>query len=301
MTPLRAALVLVLLSLAVPAGAAREPRSKPLPPVIPASPASAVRELARAYNARSVDGLDALYSGDYRFHFSAGDKAGEGYLNGFDREHDLESARSLFDGRRVQIQRMKITTGRFEESADPEHPDSLLHYRVVVAPAFRFDITANDTLQLESLETTQIFYLVRGDVAQLAPGQSASAGRWYIRRWMEDLRAVEKALAGTDGRCEAAAQDAVLPVAGVLGVRAINVPLCPTLEVVCDLPSAAPATLEVYDVQGRRLARQELRPTAPGPLRVLAGGGQRFAPGAYWLRLLQAGHPPGKRLVIVAR
>lgn len=299
-------LALFLLCLAVPAFAAREERAPAPPSVVPTSPKSAVRELARAYTARSVEGLAALYSADYRFHFSAGDSAGAGYLRGLPRDEDLASAVAMLrsytspEGVTVPgVKRVRITAGPLEEGADPEHPDSLLHYRVVVANHFEFDIVAYDTLQTRP--STQIFYLVRGDVAQLAPGQRASANRWYIRRWLEDVRAVEQALAATDGRCEENEALAAAPLAGVFGVRALNTPLCPTLEVVCDLPRAEPATLEVYDLQGRRLARQELRPTQPGPMRLLAGGGRHFAPGAYWLRLLQAGQAPSKRMVIVAR
>ena len=288
---------------ATAADAARAPRTRPdvRARVVPSTPRGAIRGFAAAYEEGSSERVAALLSADYRFHFSAGDRAGEGYLNGFDREHELEAVAGFFG--RLGGMRVRVTVGGLEEGADPEHPDSLSHYRVVVARRFAFDMRDDSGQVTESLPAEHIFYLVRGDVAQRVDGQPGGADRWYIRRWMEDVHFVEKQLAGTDGRCEEAEQLAAEggALAGVLAVRALDVPLCPTLDVVCDLPRAAPAALEVYDLQGRRLAKQVLNPTAPGPVRVQAGSGQRFAPGAYWLRLTQAGLPPGRRLVVVAR
>lgn len=291
---------------AVPSSSADAARTPPARPevrarMVPNTPRAAIRGFADAYEAGSSEQVAALLSADYRFHFSAGDRAGEGYLNGFDREHELKAVAGLFG--RLGAMRIRIAVGGMEEGADPEHPDSLSHYRVVVARRFAFDMRGDSGQVTQSLPADQIFYMVRGDVAQRVDGQPGGADRWYIRRWMEDVHFVEQQLAGTDGHCEEAEMLAAGAgaLAGVLAVRALEVPLCPTLEVVCDLPRAAPATLEVFDLQGRRLAKQVLQPSAPGPVRVQAGSGQRFAPGAYWLRLTQAGSPPGKRLVIVAR
>jgi len=306
-----ACLAVVALALA-PAPAPASPataRHESRPSVAPATPRAAIRSLADAYESRSVERLGGLFSADYRFHFSSGDRAGAGYLNGFGRDSELRAANGLFNGvhndrvDRPGVKRIRMSVGAMEEGADPEHPDSLSHYRVVVVHKLAFDIRVTDDETNQSLPSDHVFYLVRGDVAQRVEGQPGETGRWYIRRWMENIREVEQQLAGTDGRCEEAEKLAVDAgaLAGVLAVRALDVPLCPTLDVVCDLPVAAPATLEVFDLQGRRLARQVLNPVAPGPMRVQAGSGVRFAPGAYWLRLTQATRPPGKRLVIVAR
>lgn len=275
----------------------------------PVTPRAAIRCFAEAYESRSVEQLGALFSADYRFHFSSGDRAGAGYLRGADRDFELRAANGIFKGvhtkdvDRPGVQRIGVSVGGMEEGADPEHPDSLSHYRVVVVHRLAFKIQVTDDEINEALAADHVFHLVRGDVAQRVEGQPGGADRWYIRRWMENIREVEEQLAGTDGRCEEtgapAAADGAL--AGVLAVRALDTPLCPTLEVACDLPVMAPATLEVYDLQGRRLAKQVLNPSAPGTVRVQAGAGQRFAPGAYWLRLTQAGRPPGRRLVVVAR
>jgi hypothetical protein len=298
------------LVLPAPASAQRAVERVPgRPRLAPDSPKAAIRCLAQAYNERSIGRFEGLLSADYRFHFSAGDSAGSGYLNAFDRGHELRSARRLFTGvdengepAGIIAKTLRVTVGGMDEGADPEHPDSLSAYRVVVARQMTMRITREKGETMVGLPADQIFYLVRGDVAQRVEGQPGLATRWYIRRWMEDVRAVEKALAATDGHCEDAEKMAAgAALAGAFGVRALDSPLCPTLDVVCDLPTAEPATLEVYDLQGRRVARQELHPSAPGTVRVQAGSGQRFAPGAYWLRLTQGRRAPSKRMVIVAR
>lgn len=305
------ALSLAVLALApAPAAAQRASERVPgRPGLVPDSPKAAIRCLAQAYNERSLERFGSVLSADYRFHFAVGDAAGAGYLNGFDRTHEMRAARSLFTGvdengapARIVARSLRVTVGGMDEGADPEHPDSLASYRVVVVRRMALRVTTPSGERIELLPADHIFYLVRGDAAQCAAGQPALANRWYIRRWMEDWHAVEQALAATDGRCEEAGNAATDPaLAAAFGVRALDSPLCPTLEVACDLPTAEPATLEVYDLQGRRLARQVLHPSAPGTMRVPAGSGARFPPGAYWLRLSQGQRPPSRRMVIVAR
>jgi hypothetical protein len=61
------------------------------------------------------------------------------------------------------------------------------------------------------------------------------------------------------------------------------------LAVSFTLPSAAPATLALLDVSGRRLIAREVGSLGPGRHLQRLGEGARFAPGIYWLRLTQAG------------
>lgn len=269
------------------------------------SPTTTIRAMARAYNERSVETLDGLLTADYRFHFSDGDSSGLGYVNGFDRAHELESARSMLEGdpgsQLPMARSIRVTVGEMESGPDPEHPDSLSHYRVVVVHRMNIRILGQGGEKLGSLPADQIFHLVRGDVAQRTERQVASPTRWYVRRWLEDIHAFERTLAATAGRCEEMTARAAVDVTGAFGVRALDSPLCPTLDVVCDLPGSENAVLEVYDVQGRRLARRDLAVAAPGAVRVQAGSGARFAPGAYWLRLTQGRRPASHRMVVVAR
>lgn len=313
----RFAVVLIMLTLSAPAPVlAAKTSGHPAPPqpgaqgkpfVPPTTPKRAVEALGKAYSNRSTRAFEGLLAADYRFHFSDGDSAGVGYVNGLGREAEVRSARELFeggsnDGRIQQADRIVVTVGEMEEGPDPEHPDSLSHYRVVTAHRMSFEMyfTASDTLM--NLPADQIFFLVRGDVALRMPGQPGLSNRWYIRRWLENVRHLEEALASTDGQCEETTTAGMPTLAVALGLRALDSPLCSTLKLACDLPGAEPATLEVFDVAGRRMAKRELVPTSAGStIQVEAGSGMRFAPGAYFLRLTQGNRAPSRKMVLVAR
>jgi hypothetical protein len=311
--------VLMLLVMSAPAPVlAAKTSGHPAPPqpgaqgkpfVPPTTPKRAVEALSRAYSNRSMRAFEGLLAADYRFHFSDGDSAGVGYVNGLSRDAGVRSAGGLFegwgageDGAIEQADRIVVTVGEMEEGPDPEHPDSLSHYRVVIAHHMSFEMyfTASDTLM--NLPADQIFFLVRGDVALRVPGQPGLSNRWYIRRWLENVRQLEATLSVADGQCEETTTAGMPTLALALGMRALDSPLCSTLKLACDLPGSEPATLEVFDVAGRRMAKRELLPTAAGStLQVEAGSGMRFAPGAYFLRLTQGNRAPSRKMVLVAR
>ena len=294
--PLRAALV-SLAALIAPAALAAGP------------PAQAVQRLAGAYSQRSVAGIDALLTGDFRFHFSDNDSARGAFVDGLPREDELEACRAMFEGSNWAPRATSITVnlGALDEGIDPEHPDSC-QFRLVVAHDFRMTFTIPNGEWFTILQAAgglQVFHVVRGDVAVLAPGQTADPARWYVRRWIEDVDGLTISLAQVDGECaDEGALSRGAPTgtdASRIGLRALDVPLCPTLKLLLDLPGNEPARLEVYDVQGRRVANRTIPVHGPGALLVEAGNGKRFTPGVYWLRLYQGTRPPAKRMVVVAR
>jgi hypothetical protein len=71
------------------------------------------------------------------------------------------------------------------------------------------------------------------------------------------------------------------------------------LTVSLALPAAAPATLELYDVSGRRWASRRLAPAAPGALEVELRGAQPLRAGVYFIRLRQDAQSASLRTVIV--
>jgi hypothetical protein len=71
------------------------------------------------------------------------------------------------------------------------------------------------------------------------------------------------------------------------------------LAVSLALPSTAPATLELYDVSGRRWASRRLAPSAPGSLEVELRGAQPLRAGVYFVRLRQDAATASLRTVIV--
>ena len=310
MNPVPAALLAAFAILASPAPSPATATALAEPGFAARTPAATVTRLADAYNHRSIDRMDALLTADYRFHFSEADAAGSNFTNGLSRENEMLATRRLFafppadtSIHRPQIDRMAISVGAVDEGVDPEHPDSTCQYRVVIAHEYRLRLVFTNGDSTTTKPALHVFHVVRGDAAVRMPGQPADTTHWYIRRWLEDMDAVTIALGSVDGECtggpEAGQTAAVAP--SLVGLRAIGVPLCSTLKVLCDLPGSEPALLEVYDVQGRRLAQRTLSPQTPGSELVEAGNGKRFLPGVYWVRLVQGRRPPVTRMVVVAR
>jgi len=277
----------------------------------PPSASDAVRALADAYSRRSLPALDSLLTADFRFHASEGDSAGTAYLDGLPRADELAGARAMFEGdARAGAPRadsIQVAPGTLDEGPDPEHADSSTTYRLVVAHGFQLRLTlgtGEHAMHVQAGDALQIFHVVRGDVALLAPGQTSDAHRWYLRRWLEDMTAVRMSLGRIEGDCGGGAAAAAAPPAapsGRIGLRVQTAPLCPSLRLLCDLPGAGPATIEVFDVTGRRLVQRTLAATAPGTQLIEAGEGRHFDPGVYWVTLRQGARPPARRMVVVAR
>ncbi len=293
-------------------GALRAQTQSPEPAArdfVATTPPTAVTRIAEAYTERSLSGLNSLLSADFRFHFSEGDSAGIAYAQGFSRANELNAARAMFfgvpgDTMRARPDRIAVNSGPIEEGVDPEHPDSTRQYRLAIAHDFQLRMVfLSDSTEVISRNAIQIFHVVRGDAAVRMPGQAADTTHWYVRRWLEDLDAVTISLGKVDGECGGgpAENEPLSAVPALVGLRAIGVPLCPTLKVLCDLPGSEAALLEVYDIQGRRLAERTVTPQSPGSVLAEAGGGQHVKPGAYWVRLVQGRRPPVTRMVMVAR
>jgi hypothetical protein len=65
------------------------------------------------------------------------------------------------------------------------------------------------------------------------------------------------------------------------------------------LPDAAPATLELFDLAGRRLWSREVGSLGPGEHDVPLGDGERFPPGVYLVRLAQGVRTATVRLALL--
>ena len=175
----------------------------------------------------------------------------------------------------------------------------------------QFGIRLANGVHLLNGASLHVFHVVRGDAAVLAPGQTPDPDRWYIRRWLEDVSGLRRALRERRGDCgerEAVAEpgaaaglagDARVPA--TLGIRALTNPACSALRVSCDLPGSEPARLEVYDVSGRLVNTRRVAVKAAGNFTVDAGAGVHLLPGVYWVRLGQAARRPSTRMVVVAR
>jgi hypothetical protein len=276
-------------------------------------PQATLESFAQAYRRLSADDVVSHFTADYRFHI-LGDSLLQ-FVSGFGRDQESNTIHNMLHGLvkgadtlMAPVDSVGMQMDGFLEAVDPEHPDSTQHYRVVVLARFEFGIRARGQRML-SVSSQHVFHLVRGDVASLVAGQPATADRWYIRRWLEDVAGVRERLERERGECG----DPPSPAAGprsqadtpiavtALAIRPLLNPACARLEVTCDLPGAEPARIEVYDVAGRLVNRREVAVAAAGRVTLRAGEGAKLLPGVYWVRLGQAARPPSTRMVVVAR
>jgi hypothetical protein len=92
----------------------------------------------------------------------------------------------------------------------------------------------------------------------------------------------------------------VVPQAVRLAVRSIRPnPTLGLATVTLSLPTPAPATLDAYDLAGRRVLHQALGAGSPGARVVELDTRGRLRPGLYLLRLEQAGHGVHARMVVL--
>ena len=277
-------------------------------------PEAALDRLADGYRDRSPERVLAALTADYRFH-SKGDSL-PGYTAGSTREVEAGVIESMLHGvmhgRDTLIapaDSVGMILDGISEGVDPEHPDSTLHYEVLTVRRFEMGFRTTRGGRFVITSPLNVFHVVRGDVALLGPGQPADSTRWYVRRWLEDVSAVNADLAGREGGCGEAAPTApgprsagarapALPTA--LAVHALTNPACSKLEVRCDLPGLEPARLEVYDVSGRLVNHRDVAVASAGTMTIEAGRGAAIGPGVYWVRVGQGLRTPVTRMVVVA-
>ena len=192
----------VALQLILVAAAASPAAGAAMSAPVPDSPTATVQCLASAFNQRSLEKYGALLTADYRFHISPSDKTAR-YVDGIDRNYELEAASNLFvgGGGMPKAKEIHMTVDGISESNDPEHPDSSAWYRVVAVRRFATSMQTTTDTHVEVGPWLNVFHVVRGDAAVRVAGQPGGEDRWYIRRWLEDIDAVTAALADTTGGC----------------------------------------------------------------------------------------------------
>jgi hypothetical protein len=300
--------------------AAANARARPSTSVLPVNqpligPQAALERLADGYRDLSLDSVAASLTADYRFHSMMDSLTG--FVFGSARDEELGVVRGLLHGvvkgadtLMAPADSVGMILDGILENVDPEHPDSTQHYRVLSVKRFDFGWRTTKGLRVSVPSNLEIFHVVRGDVAQLLPGQPADSTRWYVRRWLEDVTVVNAELRQRQGDCgeepapapgprSAAAGRPAVP--SVLAVRPLANPACAKLEVRCDLPGLEPARVEVYDVSGRRVNQRQVAVAAAGTLTIEAGRGATLYPGVYWVRVGQGLRPPATRMFVVAR
>jgi hypothetical protein len=313
--PMRSLTRLLFLFLTV-ASVANATRSTSIPPVNQplSGPEAALERFADGYRDRSPASVLASLTSDFQFH-SKGDSLLK-FTSGVSREDEARVIDGVLRGvirggdtLAAPADSVGMILDGISEGVDPEHPDSTLHYEVLIVRRFELGFRTRGA-RFSISSPLNVFHVVRGDVAVLTQDQRPDSTRWYVRRWLEDLSAVKADLAEREGGCG----EAPVPTPGarsgigrtpalptVLAVHALTNPACAKLEVRCDLPGPEPARVDVYDVSGRLVNRSDIEIAAAGTMTIEAGRGAMLDPGVYWVRVGQGLRPPVTRMVVVAR
>jgi hypothetical protein len=314
--PMRSLTRLLFLFLTV-ASVANATRSTSIPPVNQplSGPEAALERFADGYRDRSPASVLASLTSDFQFH-SKGDSVLK-FTSGVSREDEARVIDGVLRGvirggdtLAAPADSVGMILDGISEGVDPEHPDSTLHYEVLIVRRFELGFRTSRGARFSISSPLNVFHVVRGDVAVLTQDQRPDSTRWYVRRWLEDVSAVKADLAKREGGCG----EAPVPAPGarpgngrtpalptVLAVHALTNPACAKLEVRCDLPGPEPARVDVYDVSGRLVNRRDIEIAAAGTISIEAGRGAALDPGVYWVRVGQGRRSPVTRMVVVAR
>ncbi len=168
------------------------------------SPQNTMTRFQRTYEYQVQPEYVKLLTSDFRYTFSANTdpRLVDQYGPNWGIDDEAQSADHLFNGF------TSSTTGNYIPGAtnitmalnsvqyfdDPAHPDSSAYYKwvTVARVVMAIEVPGTPDPQIFNIDDRHEFYLVRGDAALLDAGQSATADRWYIRRW-DDL---SRSLAG---------------------------------------------------------------------------------------------------------
>jgi len=261
-----------------------DPRSEPFVRCAAAEPAARRRDeelqavfacFQLSYQARDVNACGAMFTADFRFHF--GDPEGQAaYPQGWGREDELRYEHHLFEGfvnARGQAlpaaRGIALAFGPLDIRSDPEHPADPEHYALVDARHVDLAIDFGESGRTIAVGH-HAFWLVRSDDA------AGEAGRWAIRRWVEEpaevLLAVATADSDTTAGAVALAGDIHSPrlwtIAPNPSRRGESASLAFEVAREGDVVDA-----ELYDVAGRRVTVLAHGPSGAG-LRTLVWDGR---------------------------
>lgn len=256
------------------------------------SPQSALNRLEKSYRELDLELYGSLLTADYRF-ITGDPRFDREYPEGFDRLTDLGSMAGLFNvdtpPNRLAVTMIEFDLGLVGEGTDPDHPDSLDHYRLLIAPNPAMTVhagTPEEPAQMQMTRSLLAFYMVRGDAAVLPDGAPATDGVWYLRRWVETPP--EQPAPGDAGGVQAAARASF--------ALAEN-PARGPFQLLLTLPARQMCAIELFDVTGRSMHRRPAAAFEAGTTRLELTESASLPAGIYWVRVMQESRELGTRVV----
>ncbi len=180
----------------------------------PDSPQHAVQRLAWCWVNRDVDAYGKDFTDDFRFVAAASDSAGSPYRQQpWLLEDEMVCAQHLFVGGGALPPASSITLAMGSGQIALPDPRPGMNFRVhcVIRASVDLRVSVTDaqgTLTVSPVSGRALFFLVRGDSAQIPPnllaqGYRPDSTRWWIERWEDETVGAVLAAAPTAGRLAA--------------------------------------------------------------------------------------------------
>lgn len=215
----RAAAAFLVIALLATAGCGSKKSNpvQPPPPDTPPNPNTAVNAvllLEWAVEHRDTTQYRTLFTSDYGFGFVPGDTAStNNFAGSWGYAQERASAAHLFvtgsPGRApaAHITLTATASASLIDQADPRPGKNPTWHRMVAPGVFAPNVTMTDS-SAEQITGSAVFYLVRGDSANLpvdlaAAGVTATSSRWFIEGWSDKTGGVSPQTAIRPARAQA--------------------------------------------------------------------------------------------------
>ena len=162
-----------------------------LPSIVPDSPHALVDAFVEAMNRRDVVHYGRLFTDDFEFAFSVGERAGYAFPGReLTRAIELESAANLFANGTPDLapaRQVALTFDPFLFVEPDPRPGKTFPWHQEVRKVYRLKVDVSDDWGFYT-EGELHFFLVRGDSAAIPPdlaarGFAPDSTRWWIERW----------------------------------------------------------------------------------------------------------------------
>ena len=271
-----------------------EARVGALASITPDSPLGLWNALITAYEARDADTYAGLLTSDFVFHFADDDLQAR-YPQGWAKADETASARRLFTGgensQGIRVSAADSVDVEYESAhgVAPSTQEPRRRQISVLGLVFTFHF-GSEVVRTSPQELH--VRVARGDLAALDSTQTATLDRWYVEE-MREFPPGTEAAAVANRRAEAGGGEVDRAPATTqrelrFGIDWVGSDRARRVtNVAFVLTSFEPAIVEVFDVRGRRLLRQEIEAPSPGVRQVQLAPSRGLATGVYFVRLRQ--------------
>ena len=170
---------------------------------VPSSAFAAASRMFQTYAAQDVYWYDNTLARNFRYIFANADPNLQAlWDSSWTITVEDSTAQHVFDGFdlhgtwRDGAETIRTTYGGYTLGIDTAHQDSAVYYQRVRVLGQQLEVVLPDGTTYQMLMDLNV-YVVRGDVAVLAPDQPADSTHWYVRRIEENAEPPAPPIAGS--------------------------------------------------------------------------------------------------------